>query len=654
MNTPVVVSGTSALSSHQNGGMIGLMLVEDNPGDVRLVEEMLRDAWVNLHFQSTGTVAEATAQLSKGSVDVVLVDLGLPDSQGLDTCRRIREAAGQTTVVIVLTGNQDDEVGLAAIREGADEYLIKGEISGSVLVRSVRYAVERKRAEEALRNSEAKFRGFFENAPEYCYMVAPDGRILDVNRTALAALGYEKTELVGQSVMAVYAPDSQHVAEQILKEWQRTGSVRGHELEIMSKHGVQRSVLLDVASVHNEQGEILHSISIQTDITRQKELESQFRQAQKMEAVGKLAGGVAHDFNNVLGVIIGYAEMALLRVNPGHFPHEEFQAIHKAGLRAADIVRQLLAFARKQTIEPKVIDLNSTVEGMLKMLRRLMGEDIDIAWLPGSGLWQIEIDPAQIDQILANLSINARDSIAGVGKVSMETENVVFDEIYCNAHVDFLPGEYVMLAVSDDGCGMDKDVLDHLFEPFFTTKGVGEGTGLGLATVYGIVKQNEGFINVYSEPRKGSTFKIYFPRCTGTAASEKVEAPAEPQWGKGETVLLVEDDVAMLILGKGMLERLGYVVLAASTPNEAVNLAEEHTGKIHLLITDVVMPQMSGRDLAERLVSLDPNMRRLFMSGYTANVIAHRGVLDEGVYFIQKPFSMMDLATKVREVLEEQ
>jgi two-component system, cell cycle sensor histidine kinase and response regulator CckA len=313
MNTPFVALGTSALPPGQDGAMIGLLLVEDNPGDARLVEEMLREERArNVRLECTGNLAEATARLGKGGVDVVLVDLGLPDSQGLDRCRRIREAAGDVTVVIVLTGNQDEEVGPAAIREGADDYLIKGQISGSLLLRSVRYAIEHKRAEETLRCSEAKFRGFFENAPEYCYMLAPDGRILDVNGTALAALGCEKGELVSQSVLRIYAVDSRPVAEQIIEEWRRSGTVRGRELEIVTKQGVRRSVVLDVASVYNDHGEILHSIFIQRDITRQKELEAQFRQAQKMEAVGKLAGGIAHDFNNALGVVIGYAEMALM------------------------------------------------------------------------------------------------------------------------------------------------------------------------------------------------------------------------------------------------------------------------------------------------------------------------------------------------------
>ncbi len=313
----------------------------------------------------------------------------------------------------------------------------------------------------------------------------------------------------------------------------------------------------------------------------------------------------------------------------------------------------MLAFARKQTIIPVVLDLNQTVESMLKMLRRLIGEDIDLAWLPEAGLCPVKMDPVQVDQILANLCVNARDAIADVGKVTIETGNAVFDETYCADHAGFVAGEYVLLAVSDDGCGMDKETLDQIFEPFFTSKGVGQGTGLGLSTVYGIVKQNNGFINVYSEPGKGTTFRIYLPRYAGQAVDTQQEKAAEIPLSRGETVLVVEDEPALLTMDKMMLEKLGYRVLAAGTPGEAIRLAEEHAGEIHLLITDVVMPEMNGRDLAERLQSLYPGMKILFMSGYTADVIAHRGVLDEGVNFIQKPFSMKDLAVKVREALRE-
>jgi PAS domain S-box-containing protein len=845
INTPLNGSVMPPLPLRRDFATIGVLLVEDNPGDVRLVREMLVEAGArNARFECAGSAAEAKARLGKGGVDVVLVDLGLPDSRGLDTYRGIREVAGDAVVIIVLTGNQDEETGLAAIREGADDYLIKGQINGPLLVRSVCYAIERRQAElmrsrsleqqkrvnqlqqallapgklslklstitqgvvdifgadfcriwsiglgdlcergcmhasvtegphvcrprdkclqlvsssgrythtdgaahrrvpfgaykiglvasgrehkfltnnvtrdprvhnhewarelglvsfagyqirppggetigvlalfsgqaispeedaqldalstlvarvigaaqaeEALRQSETRFRSFFENAPEYCYMVAPGGRILDVNATALAALGYEKSELVDHSTLRIYASESRQAVEKALDEWRQTGTIRGRELEIITKQGTRRSIVLDVSSVCNDQGEILYSISVQRDITQQKELESQFRQAQKMEAVGKLAGGVAHDFNNVLSVILGYAELALAKVDPAQTPYAELQQIRNAGWRAADIIRQLLAFARKQTIAPRVIDLNETVERMLKMLRPIIGEDIELAWMPGHSLWPVKIDPAQIDQILANLSVNARDAIAGVGKVTIETNNVDFDEAYCREYAGFLPGEYVMMAVSDDGCGMGKEVLDQVFEPFFTTKPVGEGTGLGLATVYGIVKQNEGFINVYSEPGKGSTFRIYFSRYAGAVAAEPAEALAEPPRGNAETVLLVEDETAMLNLGQDMLERLGYVVLAANTPGEAIRLGEAHAGEIHLLITDVIMPQMTGPALAERLLSHRPDLKQLFMSGYTADVIAHRGVLAEGVQFLQKPFSIRDLAIKVQQVLQ--
>jgi CheY-like chemotaxis protein len=287
------------------------------------------------------------------------------------------------------------------------------------------------------------------------------------------------------------------------------------------------------------------------------------------------------------------------------------------------------------------------------MLARLIGEDIQLIWLPGSNLWAIKMDPSQIDQILANLIVNARDAIAGVGKITIETENVAFNQAYCNDHAGFLPGDYVMLAISDNGCGMDKDIMAHIFEPFFTTKTVGHGTGLGLATVYGIVKQNNGFINVYSEPRKGTTFKIYLPRFMSDNNESRAILPTEiPQGGK-ETILLVEDETTVLKMSKRMLDTLGYTVLVANTPSQAIHLTQSHADAIDLLITDVVMPEMNGRDLAKHLKTIQPDLKILFMSGYTADVIAHHGVLEKGVSFISKPFSMEELATKVRQTIEQ-
>ena len=431
------------------------------------------------------------------------------------------------------------------------------------------------------------------------------------------------------------------------------------EFEIKPENREGLTTIHSIAElVYDASGNPSKVLGVIQDITDSKakekeriKLQDQLEQAQKMETVGRLAGGVAHDFNNMLGVILGRTEMALDLLDPAHPIHADLQEIRKAGERSADLTRQLLAFARKQTISPKVLDLNETLESMLKMLRRLIGEDIDLAWLPEAGLSPVKVDPAQIDQILANLCINARDAIAGVGKVTIETHMVTFDEAYCADHAGFVPGEFVLLAISDNGCGMDKETLGSIFEPFFTTKGTGKGTGLGLATVYGIVKQNDGFINVYSELGQGTTFRIYLPRHMGKAGQTRQAGPPEPTGHGNETILLVEDEPAILNITTMMLQRLGYTVLEASTPGEAIRLAREHMGEIDLLMTDVVMPEMNGRDLAKNLLSLYPNVKRLFMSGYTADVIAHHGVLDEGVHFIQKPFSKKDLAVKVREIL---
>jgi signal transduction histidine kinase len=406
-----------------------------------------------------------------------------------------------------------------------------------------------------------------------------------------------------------------------------------------------------ISPVRNALGRIVNYVAVKRDITEHLRLTAQFQQAQKMEAVGLLAGGVAHDYNNMLGVILGYTELALRKVDPSQSLHADLEEVFKAAKHSLDITRQLLAFARKQAIAPVVLDLNQTLEGMLTMLRRLIGEDINLAWRPETGPCPVKMDPVQVSQILANLCVNARDSIADVGIVTIETGNDVFDEDYCAHHPGSVAGEYVLLAVSDDGCGMGKDTLDRVFEPFFTSKGAGLGTGLGLSTVYGIVKQNHGFINVYSEPGKGTTFRIYLPRYAGQLVDTPRETATEIPLGHGETILVVEDEPALLEMVKMMLEELGYRVLIANTPGEAINLAEEHSDVIRLIVTDVIMPEMNGRDLTKRLQPLYPGMRILFMSGYTADVILHRGVLDEGVNFIQKPFSIQDLAGKVQEVL---
>lgn len=381
------------------------------------------------------------------------------------------------------------------------------------------------------------------------------------------------------------------------------------------------------------------------------QLEEQYRQTQKMEAIGQLAGGVAHDFNNMLGVILGYAELALEEVNQSHPLYNKLKEIQKAALRSADITRKLLAFARKQEIEPRVLDLNETVEGMLKMLRRLIGEDINLTWLPGAGLWPVKVDPSQIDQILANLCINGRDAIAGIGQITVQTENSTLDVEYCAAHTEFVPGEYVRMTVTDSGCGIDQTTLPQIFDPFFTTKDVSAGTGLGLATVFGAVKQNNGFINVSSELGLGTSFTIYLPRHHGDTKQRDKELTL-PIMRDNATILLVEDEATILSMTMTMLESLGYTVLPADSPEQAIRRAAEFAGEIDMLITDVVMPGLNGRDLADLLVEKYPKMRCLFMSGYTADIITNHGVLDNGLYFIQKPFTKNNLAVKIRQVME--
>jgi PAS domain S-box-containing protein len=488
-----------------------------------------------------------------------------------------------------------------------------------------------------------------------------EGRILNANPAFVQMLGYdslesliEKTEDVKTDIYA-NPEDRLKIIQQLFEN----DKLQGIEVELKNRSGKTCWVSIDIRLIRDSEGSPLRVESLVSDINHRIEseqeharLQKQLVQAQKLEAVGKLAGGVAHDFNNILSVIIGKSEMALWKMAPSDPFYDYFVDIKKAAGHSANLTRQLLAFARKQTIAPQVVDINMTLKETLSMLRRIISESIELTQLPKPDLWRVKIDPDQLVQILTNLCVNARDAIDGIGKIIIKTDNCTLDEAYYTKMTDYLPGDYVCLSVSDDGYGMDKETQQQIFEPFFTTKGRNKGTGLGLATVYGIVKQNNGFINIYSEINQGTTFKIYLPRYQGNDAHNPVSKKNTHIPHGTESILLVEDEPELLKVSQQMLKELGYTVFPAHSPEEAIEYASQYGDTIDLVITDVIMPKMNGRDLAQHIFELHPQIRCLFMSGYTADIIAHQGILNEGLHFLQKPFSLKALADAVRKSLD--
>ncbi len=554
---------------------------------------------------------------------------------------------------------EESIVAVVGVANKADDYTDGDALQLKMFMDSVwsttTQATERKRAQEALQESENRLRFALEGANDGIWDVSLSTGKTYLSPRGCEILGYGEDEL-GEVVKVwsdlVHPDDLQPTRERL--QAHLDGATANFEVEqrLRTKSGDWKWISTrGKVAERDAEGVAVRITGTHSDLTRQKELEAQLQQAQKMESVGVLAGGVAHDFNNMLSVILGHTFLAISDPDPAQL-QLSLDEIRKAAERSADLTRQLLAFARKQTIVPRVLDLNQTVAGMLKMLQRLVGEGINIHWQPERDLWLLKMDPSQIDQLLANLCVNARDSIADIGKVAVETGSQVLDESYCAHHLGCQPGEYVRLSVTDDGCGMSKETLSRIFEPFFTTKGVGKGTGLGLSTVYGIVKQNGGFIDVYSEPGLGTSFHIYLPRHRGEAEPAATEHAAQPTPQGLETVLLVEDELAILTLTEKILTKLGYRVLSANSAGEALRIALTHQGEIGLLITDVVMPEMNGKELAINLQSKHRQLKTLYISGYTAEAIAHHGVLDEGVHFLQKPFSVPGLGAKVREVLD--
>jgi len=520
---------------------------------------------------------------------------------------------------------------------------------------------ELKRAEEELRESAARYHRLLQIAPIPLCWVNARGEITLFNDLLVELFGWTKKDLPTMEAMWLRVFPDPPQRDRAMAQWQQAcrrqaregGYILGGEYECACRDGGKR--LVEVRGIAQEDGFLVTFL----DLTLQRSLEAegealrdQLQQAQKLESVGRLAGGVAHDFNNKLSIILGYAELALRDYRPEPRMRRVLEEITTAGRHSAELTQQLLAFARRQVISPRVLDLNETIGGMLKMLKRLIGENIALHWVPAASSPRVLLDPVQLDQILANLTVNARDAIGGVGDITIEAASVQPDEAFRARHPDALPGEHVRLRVHDTGCGMDETLRQHIFEPFFTTKGVGEGTGLGLATVYGIVKQNYGVIEVDSPPGAGTTFTIHFPRHGDEPDLARRDGQDDDLPRGCETVLLVEDEDGVREMTCDLLELLGYTVLAAADPQKALALAREHRGHIDLLLSDVIMPGMHGRELARLLTAVRPGLRVLYISGYAMETLAQHGMLETNLRLLQKPFSLLELAQRLRECLD--
>ncbi len=576
---------------------------------------------------------------------------GLPDTQGLGSLRRARAAAPHVSVV-VLTGLDDESLAVQALKEGAQDYLIKGQLETRGLVRALRYAMERKALEDRLVKSEEEYRLLFDGNPHAMWVFDEETLgFLAVNDAAVRLYGFSRAEFLAMTIREIRPVEEVPALLEYLTTIPDSPSLPA----IHVKHRRRDGSLIEVEGASNPiefHGRNARLV-LANDVTAKRGLEAQLLQAQKMEAVGRLAGGVAHDFNNLLGVIMGYCDLLLedSPMQPGG--SHGIEQIQKAAERAASLTRQLLAFSRKQVLQPRVLDLDEVVEEMEQMLGRLIGDDIQLVTNPGPELGRVRADPGQIQQVLMNLVVNARDAMPRGGKLLVETANVAFDEVSARAHPGVLPGPFVMLSVRDTGKGMDAQTLEHLFEPFFTTKEAGKGTGLGLATVFGIVQQSGGFVKVESRPGMGSTFKIYFPRVEGELwRLSQAGTDARTPTGT-EMVVLVEDEELLRVTIHKILESAGYTVLDFSDPEEALLRVRTLDAPVRLLVTDVVMPGMSGPDLARGVQVARPDIRVLFMSGYTDEAMGAHGVLGEGTQFIQKPFTADALRRKIREALDE-
>jgi PAS domain S-box-containing protein len=626
-----------------------LLLIDDNPDDRLFVRRVLARELDALEVQEAGDPETLAQAIEAGPFDLVITDYALGFTDGfllLDTLK----SRWPECPVILCSGTLSEDIAVKALRKGLDDYVLKDPQRLLRLPAAVRGAIDHARQRAAARAAERRYEALFHGAPVGLVRSLSDGRMLAANAAAARIWGYpDIAALLSVNGQELYADPADRT--QLLATIEGREVVENFELQGRRGDGALIWVNLGVRAEKDAGGQVLHYEWSVADITERKRLESELRQAQKLEAIGQLAGGVAHDFNNLLTVITGRSHLTLAQLPADHTIRRHIELIQTTAERAAALTRQLLAFSRKQVLEPKVLDVNAVVTGLAPMLRRLIGEDLEFAAVPAAELGCVKADPSQLEQVILNLAVNARDAMPRGGTLTIETGNVELDEAYTRRHPGASAGRFVMLAISDTGHGMDAAIKARIFEPFFTTKEPGKGTGLGLATVLGIVKQSGGSIAVDSEPGQGTTFKVYLPRVD--EAVDRTATATAPTLARGsETILLVEDDDEVRALARETLDGNGYTVIPAAAPAEALRLAGRHAGRIHLLVTDVVLPQLSGRGLAERLTPDHRDLRVLYMSGYTDDAVVQHGVLKEGTAFLQKPFTPHTLLVKVREVLD--
>jgi len=623
-----------------------LLLIEDSENDAHLLVRELKRAGYDVGYERVDTEETLNAALDRQTWDLAIGDYSMPQFSGMAALRIIQER-GLDLPFISVSGTITEETAVAAMRAGAKDYVTKGHLQR--LIPAIERELRESEARAARRDAEASFATLVEFAPIGIYRSNPAGQFLSVNSALVRMLGYDSSDEVLQLDMGrdVYA-DADERQRLLDRDTYSDRQYDDVEATWKRRDGRLLQVQLSVRAVRNVAGEVDYYETFVRDATDQRRLQQQLTQSQKMEAIGRLAGGVAHDFNNLLTVITSYSDLVFQDLPPDDPRRDDVDQVRKAADGAAALTRQLLAFSRQQVLEPKVIDLNSVVDNLKKILQRVIGEDVELATVLAAELGAVKADVSQIEQILMNLAVNARDAMPTGGKLTIETTNVDYDPERQQRSDG--SREFVMLAVTDTGTGMDEATKAKIFEPFFTTKQPGKGTGLGLATVYAIVTQAGGFIWVYSELGHGTSFKIYLPRVDAvatTAAVARIDLPRGT-----ETVLLVEDAAAVRAVARQVLQRQGYRVLEASEGEDALRLAARHQGTIDLVVTDVVMPRVGGRELAERLLVVRPETRVLYMSGYTDDSVVRHGILEGGVAYLQKPFSPEGLVRKVREVLD--